>query len=326
MGHGPVGTVRRAGARLVVLAVAASLLVLGSLALAEGAVPGRQQTGLPASSPMSAPPAGWIEVSLEDNSFGGAFWWDGGVAVEIRDGTGGQSLWSDPQVSTPDGQFHFDYGSFGFTLRPGYEITVSDGWNTRVLVLVDFGIDVIDYDTDVVYGHGPSGPDIWVAVGDDSGHTGVYTSADSSGTWQAHPEFDLTEAGWVFAQVFDEDGDFQSATRPLYQYCATLGPTIVGTNGADTLVGTSGRDVIVGLGGGDTITGLGGRDVICGGPGNDTIHGGSGNDRLLGDAGRDRLFGEGGDDTLLGGPGADRAVGGPGTDHCVDETVLSCEP
>ena len=105
----------------------------------------------------------------------------------------------------------------------------------------------------------------------------------------------------VTLTVADDDGGSDVVTGD-----ATVGCTIVGTDGADRLIGTDGDDVICGLGGRDVVRGHGGDDVILGG------------------AGDDRLYGGRGDDVLYGGPGRDRAYGGPGDDECDAEVRRSC--
>lgn len=100
---------------------------------------------------------------------------------------------------------------------------------------------------------------------------------------------------------------------------ATIGCTIVGTEGNDSLVGTSGDDVICALGGDDVIYGMGGNDTIYGGGGNDTIYGDGGSPsgflpsffiRNL-----DAVTNPG-NDTMDGGPGVDTLYGGPGVNPC----------
>jgi uncharacterized protein len=105
----------------------------------------------------------------------------------------------------------------------------------------------------------------------------------------------------------------------LEERCASLLPTIRGTDGADVLTGTSGRDVIMGLGGNDVIRGGNADDVICGGAGNDTLSGDNGADLLLGGFGDDVLGGGNGNDTLTGGPGTDVLNGGSGANQFQQE-------
>ena len=136
--------------------------------------------------------------------------------------------------------------------------------------------------------------------------------------------------------------------------CNGLGPTIVGTPGADLLTGTNGPDVIMGLGGNDTMCGGPGSDVMDGGFGDDWMSGGSGadtmrggfgadtmqgnqgpdlivggfdNDFILGGGGNDQIAGADGDDLIFGGPGNDTELGGNGDDilfgHAGDDQ-LNC--
>jgi Ca2+-binding RTX toxin-like protein len=117
------------------------------------------------------------------------------------------------------------------------------------------------------------------------------------------------------------DGDGGAAT---WDGSATVGCTVVGTDGDDRLVGTGGDDVICALGGDDVVWARGGDDVVFGGEGDDRLYGQHGDDTLHGGAGDDRLYGQRGRDVLFGGAGRDHASGGPGRDHCGAEAVWSC--
>ena len=96
--------------------------------------------------------------------------------------------------------------------------------------------------------------------------------------------------------------------------CATLRPTIRGTDGPDTLHGTPGDDVIFGGDGDDVIAGGGGDDIICGGNGEDRIDGGAGADYIDGGAHNDVLTGGSGPDVIHGRAGSDLIRGGEGND------------
>jgi uncharacterized repeat protein (TIGR01451 family) len=107
--------------------------------------------------------------------------------------------------------------------------------------------------------------------------------------------------------------------------CASLVPTITGSNAAEWLVGTEGDDIIRAGAGDDTISSLGGNDVICAGPGNDTSRGGTGDDMIRSGRGNDSSSGEGGDDSMRGQGDTDYADGGSGVDECLFETHVQCE-
>lgn len=111
---------------------------------------------------------------------------------------------------------------------------------------------------------------------------------------------------------------FTVVTDPR-QACATVTPTITGTNGPNTINGTAGPDLIAALDGNDTVSGRAGDDVICGGAGDDTLNGDNGNDIVDSGAGNDKLAGGAGDDTLiLRHPGLiSRVDCGPGNDRLI---------
>jgi acetyl esterase/lipase len=142
-----------------------------------------------------------------------------------------------------------------------------------------------------------------------------------SGTATAAGTHEYVEPGEyvVTLRVTDDDGG--AAT---WDGSATVGCTVVGTDGDDRLVGTGGDDVICALGGDDVVWARGGDDVVHGGEGDDRLYGQHGDDTLHGGAGDDRLHGQRGRDVLVGGPGRDHAFGGRGRDRCDAEAVRSC--
>ncbi len=79
--------------------------------------------------------------------------------------------------------------------------------------------------------------------------------------------------------------------------------TVTGGPGNDKLYGGAGKQTINGLTGNDLIKGGAGADVLNGNQGNDTLYGGAGNDVINGNAGNDKLYGGPGRDKLSGGPG-----------------------
>jgi acetyl esterase/lipase len=142
-----------------------------------------------------------------------------------------------------------------------------------------------------------------------------------SGTATAAGTHDYAEPGEHAVTISVADDDGGAAT---WAGSATIGCTIVGSDGDDRLVGTGGDDVICALGGNDVVRARGGDDVVYGGDGDDWLYGQHGDDTLRGGAGDDRLHGQRGRDVLVGGPGRDRAFGGPGGDRCDAEAARSC--
>jgi Ca2+-binding RTX toxin-like protein len=147
------------------------------------------------------------------------------------------------------------------------------------------------------------------------------TVTQGSGAATAAGTHSYAEPGEYVAtvRVADDDGGTDTWTGS-----ATIGCTVVGTDGDDRLVGTSGDDVICALGGDDVVWARGDDDVVYGGVGDDRLHGQRGDDTLKGGEGDDRLHGQRGEDVLVGGPGRDRAHGGSGRDRCDAEASRSC--
>jgi acetyl esterase/lipase len=142
-----------------------------------------------------------------------------------------------------------------------------------------------------------------------------------SGTATAAGTHDYAEPGEYAVTISVADDDGGTAT---WGGSATVGCTVVGTDGDDRLVGTGGDDVICALGGDDVVRARGGDDLVYGGDGDDRLYGQQGDDTLHGGAGDDRLHGQRGRDVLVGGSGWDHAFGGPGRDRCSAEAARSC--
>jgi acetyl esterase/lipase len=141
------------------------------------------------------------------------------------------------------------------------------------------------------------------------------------GTATAAGSHDYAEPGAYAVTIRVTDDDGGAAT---WDGSATVGCTVVGTDGDDRLVGTGGDDVICALGGDDVVLARGGNDVVYGGDGDDRLYGQRGNDVVYGGDGDDRLYGQRGRDVLVGGPRRDRAFGGEGRDRCDAEAARSC--
>jgi len=142
-----------------------------------------------------------------------------------------------------------------------------------------------------------------------------------SGTATATGTHDYAQPGEYAVTIRLADDDGGAAT---WDGSATVGCTVVGTDGDDRLVGTAGGDVICALGGDDIVWARGGDDLVYGGEGDDRLYGRGGDDTLHGGAGDDRLHGQRGRDVLVGGPGRDHAFGGQGRDRCEAEVPRSC--
>src|SRR5439155_21697133 len=129
----------------------------------------------------------------------------------------GTVKYNNPSVPTdPTGNFGLPC-NFGPDLVPGWEITVSDGTSTKVLVLVDLTIDSVDPGTDTVSGHAPPGADVHVFVnsGPTPGANQTVAADGTTGAWTADftGTFDIDGGTNANANVNDADGDATVANK-----------------------------------------------------------------------------------------------------------------
>ncbi len=102
-------------------------------------------------------------------------------------------------------------------LVPGNYVVVSDGVNTKALVLQHITVEFFDTALDLMTGTAPAGSQVWVAAGPQDWQKGMMVSADPvTGAWAADFSslpYDITEEmqPWSYAQVFDDDGDANEA-------------------------------------------------------------------------------------------------------------------
>jgi hypothetical protein len=163
-----------------------------------------------APAPASAQAAPTINGNVNGNCVGGNFFTPGSVTVEIREAPGGTLLFDDTTATDETGNFNLcGPGIGGVDLVPGHEITVSDGATTKVLVLVNLTIDVVDPTTDDVSGTAPPDETVHVNVNDGPGGAGLDVTADSGGAWTADFTgiYDIGGGTQAHAHVNDTDGD-----------------------------------------------------------------------------------------------------------------------
>jgi Ca2+-binding RTX toxin-like protein len=281
-------------------------------------------------------PRGYFDLGVDA---GGPYEVVEGSAVTLAGAATGDALayaWSpgdrldDPMVPAPTFAGHDD-GREALTLTATNEHGVT-GTDTAEVTTVNAAPAIRDVDTEIEEG----GRTLAVtAAVTDSGRADTHraeidwgdgtvealTVTQGSGTATAAGTHSYAEPGEYVAtiRVADDDGGTDTWTGS-----ATVGCTVVGTDGDDRLMGTSGDDVICALGGDDVVRARGGDDVVFGGAGDDRLHGDGGDDTLNGGEGDDRLYGQGGHDVLVGGPGRDRTHGGSGRDRCDAEASRSC--
>jgi hypothetical protein len=127
---------------------------------------------------------------------------------------GAEQLWSGTtQVTDPSGITFVGYDMHGQDMMPGNYLVVSDGVNSKGLVLETITVDLFDTENEIMAGTAPLGRDVWAAAGPQEWQERIMVTADSeTGAWSADfntIEFDITEdmRGWSSAAIYDEDGD-----------------------------------------------------------------------------------------------------------------------
>jgi hypothetical protein len=108
----------------------------------------------------------------------------------------------------------------GIDLQPGYYLVVSDGENTKGLVLESIAVTIFDTKNEIMAGIAPAGSEVWAAAGPMEWQERLLVHADpESGVWLADFAsigFDITEdmRPWSFAHIYDEDGDANEGSTP----------------------------------------------------------------------------------------------------------------
>ncbi len=108
----------------------------------------------------------------------------------------------------------------GQDMVPGNYLVVSDGANSKGLVLETITVDVFDTENEFMSGTAPLGRDVVAAAGPQEWQERITVSADSqTGAWEADFKtigFDITEdmRGWSSAAIYDEDGDANEGSTP----------------------------------------------------------------------------------------------------------------
>lgn len=123
---------------------------------------------------------------------------------------------------------------------PGNYLVVSDGVNSKGLVLETITIDVFDTENEIMAGSAPLGRDVWAAAGPQEWQERIMVTADAeTGAWFADFKtigFDITEdmRPWSYASVYDDDGDANEGSTPQPPpsptFVAYMPVTVVGYN------------------------------------------------------------------------------------------------
>lgn len=134
------------------------------------------------------------------------------VTFTIRESPAGVVLASGSRTTDGAGAAFFSRGAdFSIDLRPGLEITVTDGTQTKVLTLTALEVTRVDPAADVVAGTAPPGAIVEAYVYNMSGYGSPIrqTTAASDGTWTVDfsGTFDINGTANANVLVRDADGD-----------------------------------------------------------------------------------------------------------------------
>jgi hypothetical protein len=136
------------------------------------------------------------------------------------DAAGASLLWSGQQEADQCGFTSVGNDINGIDLQPGYYLVVSDGENTKGLVLESIAVTIFGTKNEIMAGITPAGSEVWAAAGPMEWQERLLVHADpESGVWLADfasIEFDITEdmRTWSFAHIYDEDGDANEGSTP----------------------------------------------------------------------------------------------------------------
>jgi len=138
---------------------------------------------------------------------------------------GAALLWSDQQEAVDLwGITSVGYDLHGQDMVPGNYLVVSDGVNSKGLVLQPISVTMFDTQYDFMSGVAPAGSEVWAAAGLEDWQERIMVEADpGTGEWFANFAgigFDITEEmqPWSYASIYDEDGDANEGSVPPLEF------------------------------------------------------------------------------------------------------------
>jgi cadherin-like protein len=137
------------------------------------------------------------------------------ATIEVFDEPGGTLLNPDtpPIMTNQRDGWLWAAGGLGVELAGGMYVRVSDGRNTKTLVLADLGVDSIDLEMDTVSGHATPNEsfELYARLSGEASYVSMVVP-DGDGLWSLDlsGEVDLTVQHWITLLQRDDDGD---ATR-----------------------------------------------------------------------------------------------------------------
>jgi hypothetical protein len=155
----------------------------------------------------------FVEPSLQylnvqpDHMWADSGGWTEGTEVTLSIGS-----YSASQFASADGNVWFDIS--GSSIAPGVNVNVTDGVDSKDLLVVSASFDGVDDAENTAWGTAPADAWLGVAVVDENGYEYMYwvdgVQADADGYWLVDfddygQDFGAVNDAWV--HVFDEDGD-----------------------------------------------------------------------------------------------------------------------
>jgi hypothetical protein len=198
---------------------------------------------LPATTPTVAAVAPWVRAHPVWDAVD-AWAWPRNARLHLTVNDPTTPLTPDLELDMP-GAFDPELGSVWFEfagvydLKPGDEVTLSDGATTRRLVVAALSIVAVDAAADTASGTAAAGVTVRLPAPPPPDKA-LFVTADKDGRWRAdfHAiDFDLLPGAMVIAEVHDADGDLTSfewqIPTLLSENVAAGRPVSVTTNGAD---------------------------------------------------------------------------------------------
>jgi hypothetical protein len=142
------------------------------------------------------------------------------ISIYVSDEDGADLLWSGQAEAGEDGFAFVGWETHEQDLVEGNYLVVSDGVNTKDIVLSPLWVTVFDPDNEIMAGYAPAGSKVWAAAGPMEWQERLMAMADSeTGWWLADFNaigFDIDEAyrESSFAHIYDEDGDANEGSTP----------------------------------------------------------------------------------------------------------------
>ena len=142
------------------------------------------------------------------------------IAIYASEAEGAELLWSGQVEIFEDFITVVGRDTHGLDLVDGNYLVISDGLNSKEVILRQISVTIFDPDNEIMAGYAPAGSEVWAAAGPQEWQERLMAMADSeTGWWWADYKtigFDILEEyrGWSSAAIYDEDGDANEGSTP----------------------------------------------------------------------------------------------------------------